>query len=260
MPFDLVSQKPWNAPSEISWKPPVHTMLNVEERRMLRWLTREHYNGDGAIVDAGCFLGGSTMSLAQGLREGKHQGKIDSFDLFLADEYAASIWGGALDFRVGESFRHIFDRYTKPYADLIRVHSGDVTSRPWNGGPIEILFVDLAKTTQINDFLIQEMFTNLTPGRSILIQQDYLHYHLPWIHITMEKLRGHFALLCDTEYNSVVFGCIKIISCADAEHATWFAMTAEERTGLMNQAIRRWTGVKREYLIGALAALSLTAP
>jgi len=45
----------------------VPTMLSEEEIRLLRWATHEYYEGEGEIIDAGCFLGGSTMALAEGL-------------------------------------------------------------------------------------------------------------------------------------------------------------------------------------------------
>ena len=78
MMFECVKQSPWNSPEEMSWVPTSRTMLNPEEQRMLRWIAREHYADQGAIVDAGCFLGGSTVSLAQGLREAKRAHKINS--------------------------------------------------------------------------------------------------------------------------------------------------------------------------------------
>ncbi len=44
-------------------------MLSIEERQLLAWLAASHWEGRGAIVDGGCFLGGSTLALGRGLRE-----------------------------------------------------------------------------------------------------------------------------------------------------------------------------------------------
>src|SRR5215469_14817030 len=232
MSLDLLKPSPWNTPEKSGWAPQIRTMLNPEEKRMLRWLTAEFYGGAGAIIDAGCFLGGSTTCLAQGLRDAKRTTKIDSFDLFVASSYEASYYGLG-DFQEGESFRHIFDQQTADYADLIRVHVGNILHAKWQPEAIEILFIDLAKKKETNDHIITTMFPQLMPGRSVVIQQDYLFYHLPWIHITMERLAEHFELLCDTQYNSVVFGCVKPITPADAAQAVWGAMTPEERVSLM---------------------------
>ncbi len=256
--FRDIERSPWNAPDEMSWAPKVRTMLNPEEQRMLRWLAREHYTGRGAIIDAGCFLGGSTVSLAQGLRESGRPAKIDSFDLFVADEYGATHFGG--DFGEGESFRFVFDQQTEIYSDLLRVHAGDIRHSQWIPEPIEILFIDLAKTKEINDYLITTMFPQLIPHHSVVIQQDYLYYYLPWIHIIMERLSDHFELLCDTTYNSVVFGCVKAVTPQDAAAALWGAMTATERVFLMDQAIERWTDEKRQYLVGAKGSFDLSMP
>ena len=163
--------------------------------------------------------------------------------MFIAGKYEAAAYGQG-DFREGESFRSIFDAQTRAYSDLVHVHPGDITNTPWSGEPIEILFIDLAKTKDVNDFIIREMFPCLIPGRSIVIHEDYLFYRLPWIHITMERLAEHFELLCDTEYNSVVFGLTKQITRADVERAVWSAMAGEERVALMDQAISRWPDPK----------------
>jgi hypothetical protein len=44
-------------------------MLDGPEGWLLKWLARAAYRGDGAIVDLGCWLGGSTAALVDGLRE-----------------------------------------------------------------------------------------------------------------------------------------------------------------------------------------------
>ncbi len=187
-------------------------MLNPEELQMLRWLTREYYSGSGAIIDAGCFLGGSTISLASGLAESGKPGSIHSYDLFIADDYSALHFFSAGQFGSGESFLHVFEHETAPFASMVTIHAGDIMLQRAPMRETEVLFVDISKTVQINDHIIREFFPTLIPGRSIVIQQDYLHYVLPWLHITMEKFADHFELLCDTEFNSVVFGLTRQIT------------------------------------------------
>jgi hypothetical protein len=255
--FDTVRQSPWNRRAQKSWSPSATTMLNQEELRMLRWLTSTYYSGQGAIIDGGCFLGGSTVALAQGLRDAGRSNKIDSYDLFVAEPWSAAMYGKG-KFDTDDSIRHLFDENVAAYQDLLNVHHGDILRDPWNRQPIEILFVDVAKIVAINDMIIRDMFTCLIPNRSIVIQQDYLYYYLPWIHITMEKLAEHFVLLADTEYNSVVFGVKKAISKSDADQAQWANISVAERIELMDRAISRWTGQKRDYLVWAKSAYDLT--
>ena len=53
---------PWEAVDvpDAALRPP--TMLSVAERRLLYWLGASHARGEGAIVDAGSFVGGSTVA------------------------------------------------------------------------------------------------------------------------------------------------------------------------------------------------------
>src|SRR5262249_53182334 len=94
----------------------VPTMLMLRERQLLHWLTRDYVRGKGRIVDGGCFLGGSTASLASGLdtrddRRYKRRNKtIASYDLFRVEPYTL------VNFRdnfsnptVDASFRNDFD-------------------------------------------------------------------------------------------------------------------------------------------------------
>src|SRR3954452_12269147 len=68
----------------------IPTMLSKTERKLLYGLAREYASGDAAIVDAGCFLGGSTAALLAGLRDrgAAWAGPpLASYDLFRVEEY-----------------------------------------------------------------------------------------------------------------------------------------------------------------------------
>ena len=68
-------------------------MLVPDEVRLLHHLAEEYYTGEGAIVDAGCFLGGSTVALADGLRRNLRRRRcaeeklIHSYDRFEIEEW-----------------------------------------------------------------------------------------------------------------------------------------------------------------------------
>src|ERR1044071_7787881 len=63
----------------------MRSMLTLEEKQYLTWLTSETFEGWGAVVDLGPWLGSSSAALAEGLkRRGSHQ-RIRSFDLFRWD-------------------------------------------------------------------------------------------------------------------------------------------------------------------------------
>jgi hypothetical protein len=95
--------------------------------------------------------------------------------------------------------RPLFDRNTAPYADLVEVHAGDVRSWPWKSGPVEILFVDIAKHWTVCDWVTWQYFPSLIPGKSVVIQQDCLYHHwVGWLHVTMEFYADYFEYVCDS--------------------------------------------------------------
>lgn len=172
-------------------------MLSAQELELLYVLGRDVYSGHGEIVDGGAFLGGSTLALGCGLRDNPRvadkAGRIHSYDLFAADHYARRFVPAGPD---GSSTRAFYDEAIAPVASLVTVHEGDICTFPWNPAtPIEVLFIDVAKTWAINDFLLHQFFPRLIPGVSHVIQQDYHWPHTPWISITMELLADHVTYL-----------------------------------------------------------------
>ena len=71
----------------------VVSMLLPEERKLLYYLASEYCDDCGSIVDAGCFLGGSTTALALGVRARQRkiglptQTRVHAYDLFEAEEW-----------------------------------------------------------------------------------------------------------------------------------------------------------------------------
>jgi hypothetical protein len=190
---------------------PVKTMLLEDERKLLYYLASEYCRGHGCIVDAGCFLGGSTTALALGVRDRQRRTgrrtsrKVHSYDLFETEAWTI---GNLLpsNFLPGQSFQDLFHDNIRDVASLVQVHAGDITSKPWTGGPIELLFVDCAKHWRVSDFITAEFFSSLIPGHSIVVHQDYIwECWNAWIHITMEYFADCFRLLTYTPVNSVVF-------------------------------------------------------
>lgn len=232
----------------------VRTMLTPDELRLLHHLASRYYTGAGAIVDAGCFLGGSTVALADGLRANRVAPQttkaIHSYDRFEIEEWTRDIYFGGRN--AGESFRDEFDRNIAPYASMIEVHAGDIREHPWTGGPIELLFIDVAKHWSTCDWVTAEFFPHLIPGRSLVIQQDYLYHHwVAWLHITMELYADYFEYVCDTEVNSVVFRSTRSIPPDVLRRNTVAGLSLEEKRALMDRAADRFSGPKRDLLLSA---------
>lgn len=187
-------------------------MLTLDERRLLYWMARDVWEGWGAIVDAGCFLGGSTASLAAGVRARpahdpglRLSPPLSTYDRFIVEEYTihAGYFGSWPDVGVSDSFRHVFDELLGDLATETNVHEGDIADARWTGGDIEILFLDVLKNWEVNDVVMREFLPSLVPGRSVIVQQDYVHGMLPWIHITMELLHDAVEHVADVPASRV---------------------------------------------------------
>jgi SAM-dependent methyltransferase len=245
----------------------VPTMLVPDELRLLNRLA-ENYSGVGVIVDGGSFLGGSTVALADGLRRNPRRRRlgqdkvIHSFDRFEVEEWTRGVYFPEST-PPGTSFREQFESNIAPWADLVEVHAGDVLAHEWKNGPIEILFIDMAKHWKVCDWVTWQFFPHLIPGRSIVVQQDYLYHHWTgWLHVTMEFYADYFEYVCDTDVNSVVFLNTKKIPASVLRQNTVESLTFEEKMAFMDRAASRFDGPKRELILAAKAhfAEMLAAP
>ena len=68
--FEAIGRRPWNSRRYAlpDWHRRYPTMLTREEMRMLAWLA-QNLSIPGDIADLGCFLGGSSVSLAWGVAQ-----------------------------------------------------------------------------------------------------------------------------------------------------------------------------------------------
>jgi hypothetical protein len=184
-------------------------MLSKPERRLLYALARDYAEDDAAIVDAGCFLGGSTAALLSGVRDrpGPWNGPpVASYDLFRVEPYTISrYFVGEPSVRAGDSFRPHFDTNVACFGVPHIVREGDITEIGWSGEPIDVLFLDVLKTWEINDAVLRDFFPSLRPGRSVIVHQDYGCGWTPWIPITVELMGDSLRLIDGMEFGSHVF-------------------------------------------------------
>lgn len=224
----------------------------TDERQLLYWLTGSYYRGEGAIVDGGCFVGGSTVALGDGLRSSGRDGRIHVYDRFEVEGYMNDFYFSGEDRAPGETFRPVFDRNTAQVADLLTVHEGDLMQQPWSGQPIEILFVDISKSWELNDFIVEQFFPSLIAGRSIVVQQDFVYAGCPWIAVTMEYLSDYFEPIAFVPDCSVAY-------LLDTELPDRIEPVSELapklQLALMDRAIARFRGNARGVLECAKAIL-----
>ncbi|HZW08528.1 MAG TPA: hypothetical protein VFF69_01370 [Phycisphaerales bacterium] len=193
--------RPWRArpfPGDLA----APTMLTREEVDYLHWLGAEWCAGVGRVCDLGCFLGGSTIPLAQGLASNpRSRAGLLAYDSFVMHPGSARTFPVGVG--AGESFRPVFDSYTAPWRAGITVREGLLPDGvPEDGGraiypeqePIELLFNDCSKRWGVHKCVLWAFGRHLIPGRSMLVQQDFKSYGEFWIPLHMFALRDCFEL------------------------------------------------------------------
>ncbi len=184
-------------------------MLSHNERLLLFKLARDHYLGKGHIIDAGSFFGSSTVSLAEGLKANRFFRSISariaqpivSYDIgFLPAPPGAKTpitrEFGKHSYTWGESFVPILKENIAGHDDVIDLRIGDFLEETWPAKrPIEICFIDLAKTNDLNVRCFRQLFPAFIPGRTLLVQQDFFFDRLPWIKVLMGHVAEHFEWL-----------------------------------------------------------------
>jgi len=232
-------------------------MLWTQEKRMLYFLAAREYTGEGAIADMGSFLGGSTVCLAAGL-EGRsfEPPLIHAYDLFQVGTGASQRYfpeGTPPETSTLDDFKRNLGEHIK----WVKIQEGDLLSFSWEDGPLEILFVDIAKSYKAFDHILLNYFPALIPGESLVILQDYLSPQTgPWHHIVMERLSSYFRYIVDCGSASVVFRLERAIPRRALLASQWTEIPYPEKLDLMESAITKLDSEeKRDFLRSNLEIL-----
>ena len=208
----VFDEKPWMALPDAALEPTrqVPTMLRPAERRLYLWLAESWADGAGEIVDLGCFAGGSTALLAEGMRRSGRGGRrVHGFDAFRISEPLKRKYlykAGVPPFE-GDDMLAVSRALLAPWDDLVRLHPGRIEQQGWDGAPIEILTLDASKSVTTMDAMAEIFFPHLIPGRSVIVQQDFLHWKQPWVAVQMERMAAWFQPLALAPSDSVAFLC-----------------------------------------------------
>jgi hypothetical protein len=227
-------------------------MLGEEERRVLAYLASNLASEKGKIVDLGCYLGGSTRALTDGVRQADLALDPDdpivvSYDLFRANQFMVDHSLKHFGIGVGEPFQPIFRQLLGENAPLVREVAGDILWQRWDGRPIDLLFVDILWTWEINQHVISQFYTALVPERSVIAHQDYIYSFYPWLPISMEYLAENgFVEFGDlAKWGTVVFGVTKSLDddAASIDFRRDLSLDSKER--LLIRSSERFEGYPR---------------
>lgn len=202
-------------------------MTASQEQRYYADCSRQLRDSPGALVDLGCWMGSTCLSLAKGLEDSSPD-KVHAFDRFIWEEWMEEHSAGLLcDYLPGESFLPEVRRRTRHVQDRVLLVEADLTSFAWKNGDIKLLLVDAMKSAELAQAITRSFFPSLCPG-ALLIHQDFKHYYTPWIHILQYRLRPY----CRFTHNvlgagTVAFTLTDRIPASEIVLATDFAQVSE---------------------------------
>lgn len=233
------ARRPWTAVSEadLGAAAQVPTMLTPEEGQLYHWLGRRA-QGAGATVDLGAYAGGSAARLLSGLALSGQPFHLHSYDRFRSSRafWARFLPEEPLPEADDADLLPVVRRNLTPWASQVTLHVGDIGEMRWTGGPVEILSVDAAKGSAMADHIAAEFFPALVPGRSILIQQDYLMAVQPWLCAQMVGLREQFLPLGHVPKVGMVFLCVAPLTAAALAAARVDGLTDGRLMGRVREA------------------------
>ncbi|SDL59395.1 class I SAM-dependent methyltransferase [Aliiruegeria lutimaris] len=220
----------------------VPTMLSAREQALYFWLASQWAEGAGAIVDLGCFAGGSTARLAEGARVAGLDNAVHAYDRFTAHEKAKQglLYASGVAPFEGDDIFALAQELLAPWQDRVTLHRGEIETLSWDGGDIEILVMDASKEASKMDRMAETFLPHLMPGRSLLVQQDFLHWSQPWVPVQMELLADFFLPLAQVPRDTMVYLCTGRPDAAALEAARTEALSDSRMLDLIKSAQLRY--------------------
>jgi len=209
--FSNIPVKPWRDidASVLAATKTVPTMLSRQEQLLYHWITANWATGAGAIVELGCYAGGSTARLAEGHRLAGLSSTIHAYDRFGINQHGKDkhLYPAGVEPFEGDDLFPLAKSLLAPWSDRIKLHPGMIEDQKWSGEDIEVLVMDASKSTRTTDRFAEMFFPYLIPGRSLVVQQDYLHWKQPWIAVQMELMADCFTPVGFAPNDTIVFRC-----------------------------------------------------
>lgn len=213
-PAAIFAARPWRGLSDPGLEAAlgVPSMLSPEETQLYFWLARDWSTGAGATIDLGAFAGGSAARLAAGHRAAARPTPVIAYDQFTADESVKQrlLYSAGIPPFAGNDILLLAHRLLTPWKPMVELRAGDIMEQTWSGDPVELLVIDAAKSATLADHIAVQFFPALIPGRSIVVQQDFLHRVQPWLAVQMFLLADYFTPLARVPRDCMVFLCNRV--------------------------------------------------
>ena len=240
------------------------SMMTVDEKKLLYWLAKEEFKGDGVIIDAGIFFGASTNAFAFGLRKNRNANStrpiIQSYDMAIwyesmdryleRSDFASAAQGH--DLKPGDSIVPVIKNLLAPHLDLIEFRFGDIIRTASVSKPVEIAFFDCLKSNAGDLAAFRAFAPHYIPGRTVVVQQDYFYENAVWNKIRQEYFADYFEYLGSIA-TSAVFRLQRKIPEEQIVSDPVGKLSISDRRMYLEQACRR--AVSRKFQIFTELAL-----
>lgn len=187
----------------------VRSQMHEREIALLHMLASRAIEGRGDIADLGPLLGIGTCAMARGLAANPHPAararRIVSYDMwrlgFVRSFLGAEVPPGSPD---DFSLLPMFEATNADHLERIVRIPGDLTAQAWIGGPIELLFVDVATSVGLMEHIARVFYPALLPGAWI-VHQDFVHPDCWWLHVATGLMLDRLDYLYAVPWSSALF-------------------------------------------------------
>ncbi len=150
-------------------------MLSLAEKRYLYGLTFGEYEGRGAVVEIGSWLGNSAAYLARGLKDRGFPVQVYCYDRFVSDaSEVVKAHAQGLSLEEGQDALPLFRSYLKEFGPGVVAFKTRVEELRWDEGPIEILHIDAPKKIAAVEHVFRTLGPQLIPKKTIVVMQDFV--------------------------------------------------------------------------------------
>jgi len=231
---DSIGHKPLFVQGTAVPKADIPGMVSSAETAFYSESAARYFGREGAIVDLGCWLGSTSIALAQGILSHGSQAdnrneKVIGFDTFQWETWMPAHVPYCL-YQAGDSFLPEARRVVREHGGgRVELIQADLGLYEWSGGPIKILLVDAMKNEDLAMQIPRNFFPSLIPG-SLLIHQDFKHYYTSWIHLLQYRLRQYFRFYRSVPWGTAAFELLAPIPREAVHRATEFTMIPDDET------------------------------
>lgn len=188
---------------------PLVGMTTHEEQRCFTQYAREVAELDGAIVDLGCWMCSTALSLARGCNcdadpTGSSYPAVYALDRFLWETWMNPYLSDVFcDYLPGDSFLPEVRRRVSRLGQGIKLIQADLMDYVWDQGPIKLLLVDAMKSHDLARAIATRFYPSLVE-KALIVHQDFKHWYTSWIHVLQYRLRDYCDFKHEVEHGGTV--------------------------------------------------------